>query len=126
MKTKNLFLSFIMTLLNFSAFAVMSNDTITSSPKSGSGIINTEYISNAKALSIARQWYGNRTDVDYYFGGSVLIDNEYESSASALPDSSSWVRTGNHWLIVVDEHPGQNWSHNCGYIYVQSEKQKIP
>lgn len=124
MKTKTLFLSFIMTLLNFSAFAVMSNDTIASSPKSGSGIINTEYISNAKALSIARQWYGNRTDVDYYFGGSVLIDNEYESSASALPDSSSWVRTGNHWLIVVDEHPGQNWSHNCGYIYVQSEKQK--
>ena len=67
MKTKTLFLSFIMTLLNFSAFAVMSNDTIASSPKSGSGIINTEYISNAKALSIARQWYGNRTDVDYYW-----------------------------------------------------------
>lgn len=83
------------------------------------------YVSQYEALRIAKQWYGNRTDVDYYIGGSTLIDNEYESNASELPDSSAWVRTGHHWLIVVDEHPNQNWSHECGYIYVQSEKSRL-
>ncbi|MGN1238937.1 MAG: hypothetical protein ACI4UW_08430, partial [Muribaculaceae bacterium] len=128
MKTKiSVFLALIIASFQLaSAGIIIPGDSI------GGGIVvgpvddvTKVYIHEQQALQIAKEWYGNRTDVDYYIGASELIDNDYESNASELPDSSAWVRTGHHWLIVVDEHPNQNWSHECGYVYVQCERSRL-
>ena len=87
--------------------------------------IGPVYVSAQEAISIAKSWYNNRTDVDYYLCSTELIDNNFECSAIDLPDSSAWVRNNSHWLVFVDEHPNKNWSHRCGYVYVQCEKEKL-
>ena len=128
MKTK---ISIIVALI-IASFQLASAGIIIPGDSIGGGIVvgpvddvTKVYIHEQQALQIAKEWYGNRTDVDYYIGASELIDNDYESNASELPDSSAWVRTGHHWLIVVDEHPNQNWSHECGYVYVQCERSRL-
>lgn len=84
------------------------------------------YVDMFEAISIAKNLYGNRTDVDYYIAntGCQLINDPYTCDASDLPVSDTWVRSNYHWLIFVDEAPGKNWSHECGYVYVQSQVQK--
>lgn len=84
------------------------------------------YVDMFEAISIAKSLYGNRTDVDYYIAntGCRLINDPYTCDASNLPVSDTWVRSNYHWLIFVDEAPGKNWSHECGYVYVQCQVQK--
>lgn len=71
--------------------------------------IGPVYVSAQEAISIAKSWYNNRTDVDYYLCSTELIDNNFECSAIDLPDSSAWVRNNSHWLVFVDEHPNKKW-----------------
>lgn len=121
---KKVFLIIQMCFLAFSSIAQSEIGGIDSVPPINIGDVIPVYISEDEALNIAKSWYNNRTDVDYYIGHTSLIDNEFECDASVLNDSSLWVTMNQHWLIVVDEEPDKNWSHNCGYIYVQSEKYK--
>lgn len=90
--------------------------------------IDYRYVSNFEALDIAKSYYGNTTEVDYYIStvGCKLTSADQEAcDTSTMPDEGyEWLSSDYNWLIIVDEEPNKSWNHACGYVYVQSEVKK--
>lgn len=90
--------------------------------------IDYRYVSNFEALDIAKSYYGNTTEVDYYIStvGCKLTSADQEAcDTSTMPDEGyEWLSSDYNWLIIVDEEPNKSWNHACGYVYVQSKVKK--